>query len=172
MIQWSLIGLLTGIASFTDIRRYRIPNWLTISGVCVGLSYHALNEGMNGLLFSVFGFVFGLVLLFILYLFGALGAGDVKLFAAYGAIAGMEFVTHSLVYAVIYAGLIGIVILIIQKKLFQRMLWIFHALFNFLILKELLVFKSIPQNQMLQFPFMWAVVPAIFTYGLSMKGVI
>lgn len=172
MIQWGLIGLLTSIAFITDIRHCRIPNWLTFSGVWGGLLYHGVLEGMKGVLFSVFGLLFGLVLLFILYLFGAIGAGDVKLFAAYGAIAGMEFVTHSMVYAVLYAGLIGMAILIVQKKLLQRMLWIFHALFSFLIMKELLVFHNIPQNQMLRFPFMWAVLPAIFTYGFSMKGMI
>jgi len=172
MIQWGLIGILTGIAFITDIRHCRIPNWLTFSGVLGGLIYHGIMEGMKGLLFSLYGLLFGLVLLFILYLFGAIGAGDVKLFAAYGAIAGIEFVTHSMVYAVLYAGLIGIAVLIVQKKLVQRMLWIFHGLLSFLIMKELLVFKDIPQNQMLRFPFMWAVLPAIFTYGFSMRGMI
>jgi prepilin peptidase CpaA len=172
MIQWGLIGMLTSIAFFTDIRHCRIPNWLTFSGVLGGLLYHGILEGMNGILFTIYGLLFGLLLLFILYLIGAIGAGDVKLFAAYGAIAGMEFVTYSMVYAVLYAGLIGIAVLIVQKKLVQRMLWILHAMFSFFIMKELLVFQTIPQNQMLRFPFMWAVLPAIFTYGFSMKGMI
>ncbi|MEX2461366.1 MAG: A24 family peptidase [Paenibacillaceae bacterium] len=172
MIQWSLIGLLTSVAFFTDIRHCKIPNWLTMSGLCLGLIYHGLKAGLEGLLFSVFGMIFGLVLLFILYVFGAIGAGDVKLFAAYGAIAGIQFVTHSLVYAVLYAGFIGIAILIIQKKLLQRLFWVFSALFSFFIMKELFIFQNIPQNQMLRFPFMWAVLPAILTYGIRMKGVI
>jgi prepilin peptidase CpaA len=172
MIQWILIGLLTAVAFLTDIRHHIIPNWLTVCGVFAGLSYHSLLTGIDGFQFSICGLLFGLVLLFILYVFGALGAGDVKLFAAFGAIAGMEFVMISLIYSLLYSGLIGISILIVQKKLLQRMFWVINSLFSFLILKEWLVLQSIPQNQLLRFPFMWAVLPAIFTYGLSQKGII
>jgi prepilin peptidase CpaA len=172
MIQWILIGLLTAVAFFTDIRQQIIPNWLTVCGVFAGLCYHSMLAGIDGFVFSLYGLLLGFVLLFILYMFGALGAGDVKLFAAFGAIAGMEFVMISLIYTLLYSGLIGISILIIQKKLLLRMLWVFNSLFSFLILKEWLVFQSIPQSQLLRFPFMWAVLPAILTYGLSLKGII
>ncbi|WP_162463158.1 A24 family peptidase [Paenibacillus psychroresistens] len=172
MIQWSLIGLITVLAFYSDIRLYIIPNWLTVSGILLGLFYHVVTGGTEGFIYSISGICVGLILLFILYLFGAIGAGDVKLFAAYGAIAGMEFVFQSLIYTLLYACLIGLVVLAIQKKLFHRMIWIFNTLFSFLIMKNWLVYKTLPSNQMLRFPLMWAVLPAIFTYSLSMKGII
>jgi prepilin peptidase CpaA len=172
MIQWILIGILTVIAFFIDIRHHIIPNWLTVCGAFVGICYHSMLGGIDGFIFSLCGLLLGLVLLFILYMFGALGAGDVKLFAALGALAGMEFVMISLTYTLLYSGLIGISILIVHKKLLQRMLWVFNSLFSFIILKDWLVIQSIPQNQLLRFPFMWAVLPAILTYGLTLKGII
>jgi prepilin peptidase CpaA len=78
----------------------------------------------------------------------------------------------SLTYTLLYSGLIGISILIVQKKLLQRMLLVFKSLFLFIILKDWLVMQSIPQSQLLRFPFMWAVLPAILTYGLTLKGII
>jgi prepilin peptidase CpaA len=172
MIQWSLVIALIGIAFFTDIRHRIIPNWLTFTAVLCGILFHFIAEGMKGLLFSAGGLLCGFGILFILYLFGALGAGDVKLFAAIGALAGVEFVMNSLVYALIYAGFIGFIILIIQKRFIQRLLWVIYTLFSFLIMKEWKVFQSLPQNQMLHFPFMWAVLPAVITYGLSLRGLI
>jgi prepilin peptidase CpaA len=172
MIQWSLITVLTALAFIIDIRHSIIPNWLTVTGVIAGLLYHIGTEGIEGLVFSITGLFIGFVLLFIMYVLGAIGAGDVKLFAAYGAVAGMEFVMQSIIYTLLYACLIGIVILIIQKKLFLRMLWIFNSLFLFLIMKKWSVFQTFQPNQMLRFPLMWAVLPAIFTYGLSLKGMI
>jgi prepilin peptidase CpaA len=109
---------------------------------------------------------------YLMYAVGAIGAGDVKLFAAFGAIAGMEFVMNSLVYALIYAGIIGCIILIAQKKLISRLFWVLHIIFSLIFMKEWKVFQSLPQKQLLRFPFMWAVLPAVVTYGLSMKGFI
>jgi prepilin peptidase CpaA len=170
MVQWSLITVLTALAFVIDIRHSIIPNWLTITAVSLGLTYHVYRDGVEGLVFSTSGFLIGLVLLFILHLFGAIGAGDVKLFAAYGAVAGMEFVMQSIIYTLIYACLIGIVILISQKKLFQRIIWVVDSLFSLLILKQWVVFKLLQPKQMLRFPLMWAVLPAIITYGISLKG--
>jgi prepilin peptidase CpaA len=172
MIQWSLVIALIGIAFFTDIRHRIIPNWLTLTAVLCGVLFHFIAEGLHGLIFSGCGLLCGFGILFILYLFGALGAGDVKLFAAIGALAGVEFVMNSLVYALLYAGLIGFIILFIQKKFIQRLVWMVYTLFSFLIMKEWKVFQNLPQNQMLHFPFMWAVLPATVTYGLSMRGLI
>src|SRR4051794_4055615 len=101
MIQWSVIASLTLIAFYIDIRHHIIPNWLTVSGILLGLIYHLSTAGIEGFVYSISGFIVGLGLLFILYLFGAIGAGDVKLFAAYGAIAGMEFVFQSLIYTLL-----------------------------------------------------------------------
>lgn len=172
MIQWIVIAVLTVLAFYIDIRFNIIPNWLTVSGIVLGLFYNLIAEGMEGLFYSISGLIVGLVLLLILYLFGAIGAGDVKLFAAYGAIAGMEFVIQSIIYTLFYACLIGIVVLIIQKKLFHRMVWVFNTLFSFLIMRNWTVFQTFQPNQMLRFPLMWAVLPAIFTYSLSLKGMI
>jgi prepilin peptidase CpaA len=171
MVEWSLITVLTALAFIIDIRHRIIPNWLTVTGVMAGILYHVCTKGIEGLAFSISGLFIGLAVLFILYLLGAIGAGDVKLFAAYGAVAGTEFVMQSIIYTLIYACLIGIVILIIQKKLFSRMLWVFNTLFSFLIMKKWSVFQTFQPKQMLRFPLMWAVLPAIFTYGLSLKGI-
>jgi prepilin peptidase CpaA len=172
MIQWIVITVLTAIAFYIDIRHHLIPNWLTVSGILLGLLYHATSEGVEGLVFSISGLFIGLVLLLILYAFKAIGGGDVKLFAAYGAVAGTEFVLQSMIYTLFYACLIGIVVLVIQKKIFQRILWVFNTLFSFLIMRNWVVFQSLQPDQMLRFPLMWAVLPAILTYSLSMKGMI
>lgn len=172
MITWCMIGILTALAFYWDIRFRIIPNSLTVSGAVIGIIYHLYLNGAAGLLVSVCGLCLGFILFYILFALGALGAGDVKLFAAFGSIAGMEFVLQNMVYSILYAGLIGLGILIYQKKLLQRSVWMFQVLFSFLVLKEWKAFNQIQKNQLLRFPFMWAVMPAIITYGCSLKGMI
>jgi prepilin peptidase CpaA len=84
-------GLLTTflfLAVYHDIRTSRIPNWLTFAAMGSGVLAHLLLEGVEGSIFSVSGLGMGLVLFLAFYMFGDMGAGDVKLMAAVGAMVG------------------------------------------------------------------------------------
>src|ERR1700722_11609734 len=83
-----LLGILVAIAAVFDIRSRRIPNWLVLAGIIVGLAWNVYSSGWSGLLRASEGLGLGFVLYFPLYLIRARGAGDVKLLAAVGAIAG------------------------------------------------------------------------------------
>ena len=72
----------------TDLRSSRIPNWLTFSAMGFALVAHAWLGGFPGELFSLAGLGTGLGLFLILHVTGSIGAGDVKLMAAVGALIG------------------------------------------------------------------------------------
>ncbi len=95
------------IALYWDVRHSKLPNWLTAGGVAFGFVYHLIANGLDGLIFSVIGCLVAGLIFMILYVFKALGAGDVKLFAAIGAIVGTELVLQLMMYSIIFAGLIG-----------------------------------------------------------------
>jgi prepilin peptidase CpaA len=84
------------IAAVEDLRTGHIPNWLTLGLLSVGgvtqvwLSHLAYPK-LNALLFvgsAVIGFVFSGLVPFLLWKKNALGGGDLKLFAALGALLG------------------------------------------------------------------------------------
>lgn len=80
------VALVTAIG--TDLRSSRIPNWLTFSVMGFALVVHAWLGGLQGAIFSLGGLGAGLGLFLILYVTGSIGAGDVKLMAAVGALVG------------------------------------------------------------------------------------
>jgi len=82
------LEVLVIIAAFWDIRTRRIPNWLTLSGVVLGVALNTFLFELNGLWFSLKGLGAAFGVYFVLYLLRAMGAGDVKLMAAVGAAAG------------------------------------------------------------------------------------
>ena len=86
----------------TDVRSSRIPNWLTFPAMGFGLLAHSYMDGFQGALFSLRGLGAGLGLFLILYVSGSIGAGDVKLMAAVGAIVGP--------YGALLSGLLAIVV--------------------------------------------------------------
>jgi prepilin peptidase CpaA len=97
---------------YTDIKSRKILNVVTVPTIFFGLSYNIYNFGYEGFLFSGKGLLVGLSLLLIPFLLGGMGAGDVKLMAAIGALMGTSFVFYSFIYTALIGGIIGILIII------------------------------------------------------------
>jgi len=76
------------IAIITDLSYRKIPNALTFPAMFCGVGVHIYSGGWGGLGFSTLGIVTGIGLLFVFYLFGMMGAGDVKLMGAVGSFLG------------------------------------------------------------------------------------
>lgn len=82
------LEVLVILAAIWDVRTRRIPNWLTLSGMVLGVALNTFLFEINGLWFSLKGLGVAFGVYFVLYLLHAMGAGDVKLMAAVGAAAG------------------------------------------------------------------------------------
>ncbi|ACC74396.1 prepilin peptidase [Paraburkholderia phymatum] len=80
---------LVAIAAIYDLHARRIPNWLVVIGLGVGLAVQAALHGMaSGMSLWVVGALTGGAMLMPGYLLRMLGAGDVKLMAAVGCFCG------------------------------------------------------------------------------------
>ncbi len=99
------------IATLTDIRSHRIPNWLIYPSVVAGLGYHSYMNGMQGLLFSAEGTGMGILLLIFFYLTGGMGAGDVKLMGAVGSFLGPGGVLMAFYCTGIIGGIYALIVI-------------------------------------------------------------
>jgi prepilin peptidase CpaA len=104
--------LLAISAAITDMKRNCIYNWQTYSAIGLGLSLNFLGAGWQGLAWSTGGLAAGFGLLFIFYLSGGFGAGDVKFLAAIGALEGVEFVLWTMVYTALVGGIMAFAVMI------------------------------------------------------------
>ncbi len=107
--------VLTALAAVSDHRTGRIPNWLTLGGLCAALVGHlghgwltgGVTFGLIQLGFSVAGALFCSLAPAILFVKGGMGGGDLKLFAALGALChpmlGIEAQLYSLLIAAVVA---------------------------------------------------------------------
>jgi len=117
-----LLALVLGAAVY-DVRYRRIPNWLTIGGVLIGLALNTfLYQGWPGLRFALKGLAIGFGVYFVLYALRAMGAGDVKLMAAVGSLVGWEDWFGVFLITALIGGVMAL-ILIVWRRRVTKTLW-------------------------------------------------
>lgn len=128
----SITLLLLILAVVYDQRQRRIPNLLVFSGMVFGLAWNVYNNGWPGAIVSLQGLGAGIALLFIPFVLGGMGAGDVKLLGMVGAFKGALFAFYTFIAMALWGGLIAVLLLITRGQLLKtlRRLWlgfIFHV---------------------------------------------
>ena len=104
-------------AAAIDLRTRRVPNALTISLAAAGLAVAAAGIGRVSLAGSLAGLAIGVALMLPGHLFGATGAGDVKLFGASGALLGPAAIVAAFIYTAIAGGALAIVVALGRGRL-------------------------------------------------------
>ena len=99
---------LAAFVTYYDLRYRRIPNLLILVALVAGLVINTSFSGMQGALSSVQGFGLAFVPMFLMHLFGAMGAGDVKLFGAIGAVLGVGMVPLAFVVVVMFGAALAV----------------------------------------------------------------
>jgi prepilin peptidase CpaA len=94
---------------YYDVRYRRIPNPFVLATLISGLTMNIAFGGLDGAVSSLGGCTFAFILMFMLHVFGGMGAGDVKLFAAIGSIIGSHLVLPTFLVVVLTGGLLATV---------------------------------------------------------------
>ncbi len=116
------------IIAYYDVRYRRIPNPFVLATLIGGLAINSIFGGLAGLFGSLAGCALAFTLMFMLHVFGAMGAGDVKLFAAIGAVTGAPLVLPTFVIVILTGGLLALVSIVragVVMTTMQRVLRIF-----------------------------------------------
>ncbi|MDT3426038.1 prepilin peptidase CpaA [Paenibacillus forsythiae] len=168
MNEWAFWGCLPflGAAFLTDMLTMKIPNWITVPAMLAGLMAQGLTGGWRGLLFAGAGAAAGFMLLLIMHIIGAVGAGDVKLFAGIGAWTGLLFTAQVIVYSLLFAAAIGWIIMLKRRETFRRLRSVARLLAGVFYMPKWTLFKG-HDCEMLRFPFMLAVMPGAVTAFLG-----
>ena len=102
--------VLGGVACFCDVRVRRIPNTLTFGASAVAFAFFLATKGFEGLGLSVAGWCVGLAMFVPFFLLGGMGAGDVKLLAAFGAWLGPWRIVWAAAFGGIAGGVLAVVV--------------------------------------------------------------
>src|SRR5258708_35569369 len=105
---WMFALGVTLLAGWVDFRTRKIPNWLTVPALVLGIGMHTVVAGWSGAIASLEGAGLALVVLLPLVLLRGLGAGVWKFMGAAGAIPGPPIVLFVLACPLICPRLLAI----------------------------------------------------------------
>jgi len=159
--------LLSVIAGWTDFRSRRIPNWLTMPGLAVGVALNALAGGLAGLKSSLLGAGLGLLLLLPFVLLRSLGAGDWKLAGALGAFVGPGVLVNLLMASVFVTGVMALALVIYKRRLLETLRNIARLLGSLVSFHMPGPEVSLDNPQSLKVPYGVALAFTVVLYGIS-----
>jgi len=109
------------VGAIKDVRRQRIPNWLTYSGLIAALVVRLGLGGWTELRGGLAGMLFAGGIFLLLFLLGGMGGGDVKLIAAVGAWVGLAQVGILLIMSAIAGGLLAVGYALVHKRMLESL---------------------------------------------------
>lgn len=172
MREWVWMGSVAValVAGWTDWRSRRIPNWLTVTGLLLGIAANTWAAGWQGCKASLLGAALGLGLLLPFFLLRGLGGGDWKLVGALGAFLGPTRLIGVLIITVLVNAAMALVLIIWKKRLLQTLRnlgRIIGALFSLHLPGSDL---SIENPQAVKVPFGVAVSVSVLLYAAMQVG--
>ena len=162
------------IALRSDIRSYKIKNIVTLTFIIIGMLTNTVTYGCEGFIDSFLGVIIPLLLLFVLYGLKMLGAGDIKLFSALGAVFGAKYVFDILAYSFIAGGIIALILIIVRKNAKDRILHLYNYLKWFILTLRFTPYTEFGDKEDSgKFPFAYAIFfgTTVFILGAMLKNI-
>ena len=126
LIAYGLVFLAVGM----DFWRMRISNRLILMGLAVSLVLRVHEEGVVGLLTWTILVSFPVILLYLLFLVRALGAGDIKLFSLIGGFLHMKELIWCISFSFLYAAVFSLLKMIYCGTFFLSMKRVMQYLYH------------------------------------------
>lgn len=117
--------LFLSAAVWMDLCSYRVSNGIAVAAAASGLLLNFGCFGSKGLMDGLAGCLLLFGLLFPLYCFSMLGAGDVKLFMAAGAFTGIQGSIFSLAVSFLIGAVFSVTVMIKHQNFFKRLSYLY-----------------------------------------------
>jgi len=157
--------LLAIAGGWTDWRSRRIPNWLTVPGLVLGIAVNSWLHGWPGAKASLLGAGLGLGLLLPFVLIRSLGAGDWKFVGALGAFLGPENLLTVLLLGILVNGLMALIMIVRKKRLRETLRNLGRMLAAFLTMHLPGPDLTLDNPDLVKVPFGVAVAIAVILYS-------
>jgi len=129
-----LLAIFVATCLFTDLTDRKIYNSVILSGIICALCANIFHLNItDGIIFTMTGLFTGIFLLILPFIFGGMGAGDVKMLGMIGAFIGHERVIEVMLASAVVGGVIALVLMFREGRLLGRV-WKYFLAYSMVIL--------------------------------------
>ncbi len=153
-IQSAVVLVVTALCAFTDTRWGKVYNVVTYPSALLGIGLSFYFSPPTPMM-SFLGLLAGLLFFGFVRKISGMGAGDVKLMAALGALMGLPFLVYATFYILCAASITALILVAWQGRLVPVLKWVALTLASAVSPKYS---RPILQHEMTPMPF----APAIF----------
>ncbi|KKM11859.1 hypothetical protein SY88_06670 [Clostridiales bacterium PH28_bin88] len=108
MVPDVAVGLTVLVCSVTDLKERRIYNAVVYPSLLAAVVWGVFSNGWDGLAVTGGGALLGAALLFLPFIAGGMGAGDVKMMAVVGAWKGALFTAEAVLLGALVGGVLAV----------------------------------------------------------------
>ncbi|MBN2343619.1 MAG: prepilin peptidase [Deltaproteobacteria bacterium] len=119
--EMSISIVVCAIGGWIDFKKGTIPNRITIVGILAGCVIGFVSHGWRGLGGAMVGVFATALVPLLLYRMNAMGGGDVKLFAAMGALLGVDMALQVMMTSFVLGACWGIQLWIREGVMVQKL---------------------------------------------------
>ncbi|MCB1069374.1 MAG: prepilin peptidase [Verrucomicrobia bacterium] len=143
VVSLYLLAVVLVLTTYTEIQSARIPNWITLPALAAAFVVSFVGLGIP-FVSCLFGFLTGFGFLFLFYLFGGMGGGDVKLMGVVGALLGFPDILPVLMYTAFIGGGMALLALIWNRRFWSGLR---ESLGMFFTVKEGQTLDPVEENE-------------------------
>ena len=116
-----ILYVLLTVAVIMDFTSMRVSNRLILLGLGVSFLLRIWGNGVESVVWYLSDIAFPVILLYLLYLMGAVGAGDVKLLSVVGGFLKFRLLIEVVVVAFVVAALVFFTQICLQRQLLKKL---------------------------------------------------
>lgn len=132
----SILLILLVVSAATDLLFSKLFNKVTVTATVLGIVLNSIGSFVTGqgftlMITSLVGWLVGFGIMLLLFFFGGIGGGDVKLMGAIGALGGYPFILWAMFFSALSGGLISMVVMIYYGQLWQSFKNVGRVIYTF-----------------------------------------
>lgn len=135
MVNCILISIVS-IAACMDLIREKIDNRFLAVCWVLAAGYQAGSAGFKGIGIFLAGSIIPILVLYILFRFRMLGAGDIKLFSVIGGIVGPVVILKCIVLSFLFGAVLSLAFVLVCGNLVERLLYFANYINHVMAMKK------------------------------------
>lgn len=162
-----ILLLILIISMVQDLKLKKVKNWLILIGLLLGLFSRVWLLGARGLGLFFLGTSIPIALLFLLFLFRVMGAGDIKLLSVVGGFLGPSSVLQCIILTFLIGAIFALIKVIRKQNLVYRLQNLAKYLSKFMKTKKIEAYYTLEDGTDCIIPF---TVPIFLSVIINLGG--